>query len=183
MWRGLAAGRRVWGRPPGCGAGSCSGRPSGLPTFPAPSLWCRWGWRWVGGGPCRARGSGCGPRCPSAPARGVRLGVAASRWGAPRFGLLWVVGSSCLGWRVGGGRVGRRGGRRRRGSLGHLPPGWPPGPGWSQGCAGLCRRCGGAAPPGPRVPGGAAVPLQGCAGRRIRLVRRLVVWDVMGPVV
>ena len=48
-WRGLAAGRRGWGCPSGRGAGSCSGGPSGLPMFPAPILWCRFGWRWVGG--------------------------------------------------------------------------------------------------------------------------------------
>ena len=116
----------TWGCPPGRGAGSCSG----LPMFPAPTLWCCRGWRWVGGGPCWASGSGCGPGCCPAPARGVRLGVAPSRWGAPRSGSPWGAGSRRLGWLVGGGRVGRRGGRRRRGSLGRLPPGWPPGPGW-----------------------------------------------------
>ena len=174
---------RGGGGPPGRGAGSCSGRPSGLPTFPAPTLWCRWGWRWVGGGPCQARGSGCGPGYPSAPARGVRLGVAPGRWVAPRFGPLWGAGSRRLGWREGGGPVGRCGGRHRSGSLGRLPPGSPPGPGWSLGCAGWCRRCGGAAPPGPGVPEGAAVPLRGCAGRRVQPVRRLVVRGVVGGVV
>ena len=119
--------------------------------FPAPTLWCRWGRRWVGGGPCPACGSGYGPGCPPAPARGVELGVAPSRWGAPRFGPPWGAGCRHLGWQVGGGRVGRCEGRRRRGSLGRLLPGWPPGPGWLPGCAGWCRRCGGAAPPGPRV--------------------------------
>ena len=78
---------------------------------------------WVGDGPCWARGSGCGPWCPPAPARGVRLGVAPRRWGAPRFGPPRGAGSRCLGRRVGGGRVGQRGGRRRRGSLGRLPAG------------------------------------------------------------
>ena len=53
-----------------------------------------------------------------------------------------------------------------------LPPGWLPGPGWSPGCAGWCRRCGGTARPVPRVSGGAAVPLRGCVGRRVRPVRR-----------
>ena len=147
--------------------------------FPGPTLWWRWGWRWVRGGPCRACGSRCGPGCPPAPARGVRLRVAPSRRGAPRFGPTWGAGSGRLGWRVGGGRVGRRGRRRRRRGLGRLPPGWPPGPGWSPGCAGWCQRCGGVAPPGPLVPGGAAVPLQGCAGHRVRPVRRLVVRGVM----
>ena len=36
------------------------------------------GWRGVRGGPCWARGSGCGPWYPPAPARGVRRGVAPS---------------------------------------------------------------------------------------------------------
>ena len=151
--------------------------------FPAPTLSCFRGWRWVGVGPCWARGSGCGLGCCPAPARGVRLGVVPSRWGAPRSGSPRGAGSPCLGWRAGGGRVGRRGGRRRRGSLGRLPPGWPPGPGWSPGCAGWCRRCGGTVRPGPRVLGGAAVPLRGCVGRRVWPVQRLVVRGVMGGVV
>ena len=37
--------------------------------------------------------------------------------------------------------------------------------------------------PVPRVPGGAAVPLRGCVGRRVRPVWRLVVRGVMGGVV
>ena len=64
-----------------------------------------------------------------------------------------------------------------------LSPWWPPGPGLSPGFADWWRRCGGAAPPGPRVPGGAAVPLRGCAGRRVRPLLRLVVRGVMGGVV
>ena len=137
----------------------------------------------MGGGPCWARGSGCGPGCCPAAARGVRLGVAPSQWGAPRSGSLRGAGSRRLGWRVGGGRVGRRGGRRRRGSLGRLPPGWLPGPGWSPGCAKWCPRCGDTARPGPPVPRGAAVPLRGFVGRRVRPVRRLVERGVMGGLV
>ena len=63
--------------------------------FPAPTLWCCWGWRRVGGGPCWARGSGCGPGCYTAPARGVRLGVAPVDGGhpdpAPRGGRALAV--------------------------------------------------------------------------------------------
>ena len=44
--------------------------------FPFPTLWCRSGWRWMGGGPCCARGSRCGPWCPPA-----RHGV--SNWVSP----------------------------------------------------------------------------------------------------
>ena len=52
-----------------------------------------------------------------------------------------------------------------------------------QDALGWCRRCGGAAPPGPRVPGGAAVPMRGCVGRRVRPVQRLMVRGVMAGVV
>ena len=104
MSRGLAAGHREWGCPPGGGAGSCSGRPSGLPMFPAPALWCCWGWRWVRGGPCWARGSGCGPGCFPALARGVRLGVAPGRWGASTSGgWCWLPCVVSMAWSRGAG--------------------------------------------------------------------------------
>ena len=64
--------------------------------FPFFTLWCRRGWRWVEGVPCLARGGRCGPWCASAPGRGVRLGVAASRWGAPRFGPPWGAAHAVL---------------------------------------------------------------------------------------
>ena len=151
----------------------------GDPCFPFPLFDVAWGGDGLGGA-CQARGSGCGTWCPPTLAWGARLGVALSQWGAPRLRPPWGEGSRRQGWRVGGGRVGRREGRRRRRSLGRPPPGWLPGPGRSRGCAGWCQRWGGVAPPGLRVPGGAAVPLRDCVGRRVRPVRRLVIRGVMG---
>ena len=118
-----------------------------------------------------------------APARDVRQGVRPSQRGAPRLGPLWGAGSRRQGWRAGNARVRKRGGRRRRGSLGHPPPGRPPGQRWLPGCVAWWVRCGGVACPGLRGTGGAAVLLRGCGGCRARPVRRLVVQCVAREVV
>ena len=66
-----------------------------MTSFPMPCMWL--GGRRVGGGSCRARGSRCGPSWTPAPAVGLRQGVAPSRWGAPRCGLLGGGGAFAVG--------------------------------------------------------------------------------------
>ena len=94
-----------------------------MSSFPMP--WCRLGWCWVGVGHVGlpVAGSALGVHPPQ-----VGLSDKVSppvEGGLPDAVPFSWAGSRRLGWRAGGARVGQRGGRRQRGSLGRPSPGLP----------------------------------------------------------